>query len=74
MMLKRSTSLHSNKEHVPTMGGITVVVGTILGISAQIHWNLQVGLIVLGYLLLAAVGARDDGIKIRHNNARGIPG
>lgn len=66
--------LHSHKEHVPTMGGVIVVVGTILGISAQVHWNLQVGLIVLGYLLLAAVGAWDDGIKIRHKNARGIPG
>ncbi|UPA28112.1 MAG: phospho-N-acetylmuramoyl-pentapeptide-transferase [Verrucomicrobiota bacterium] len=72
--VRKLAQLHSHKDHIPTMGGIIVVIATILGIATQVHWNLQVGLIVLGYLLLAAVGAWDDGIKIRQRNARGIPG
>ena len=72
--VRELATLHEYKSETPTMGGLFVVVSTVIGSMFSIRWNLIAVLAITGYILLAFVGFFDDYAKINKKNARGISG
>jgi phospho-N-acetylmuramoyl-pentapeptide-transferase len=68
---------HSVKAGTPTMGGIAIVGGVVIGYAIG-HVGLQVKFSRTGYLLILAVvsfgiiGFLDDWIKVRHKRSLGL--
>ena len=72
--VRELADLHHCKEHTPTMGGLIIVLSTVLGSIPFIRWNLSVKLVYLNFLTMALVGLLDDGLKVFKHSSRGIPG
>jgi phospho-N-acetylmuramoyl-pentapeptide-transferase len=68
---------HSVKAGTPTMGGIAIVIGVVLGYAIA-HFGTQVRFSRTGYLAVMAVvlfgliGFLDDWIKVRHQRSLGL--
>lgn len=70
--VKALAQLHQDKKKIPTMGGLTIVIGVTLSCILWMKWNAYaIGALGVG-LALACVGIIDDWLKIRYKNARGI--
>ena len=72
--VRELATLHEYKSETPTMGGLFIVVSTVLSVLFLLRWNLIAILAITGYLLLAFVGFFDDYAKINKKNAKGISG
>ncbi len=65
---------HKQKEGTPTMGGV-IIVGSL--IISTLLWgnltNIYLLLAVFSTILLAAVGFKDDYLKLIYKNSKGLP-
>jgi phospho-N-acetylmuramoyl-pentapeptide-transferase len=65
---------HLVKQGTPTMGGLLIVVGTVLPFLALSQYTVE-GLTVLVIVLgCAAIGFTDDYLKVRRRHSLGLPG
>lgn len=64
--------LHEAKAHTPTMGGVVIVLSTLISGAIFVKWNLLVGLTLLSFVSFAVLGFVDDFLKIFRKNSRGI--
>lgn len=66
------STLHENKKNVPTMGGIAIILSITVACVLWMRFNVySIGALMVG-LALAAVGAVDDGLKLKFKNAKGV--
>lgn len=72
--VRELATLHNRKAHTPTMGGVIIILSTLVATLYFVKWNLQAAIAIGGFLLLATIGFLDDSAKIYKKNARGIPG
>lgn len=67
--------LHLAKEKTPTMGGGLILLGMVF---SAVLWmrldHLYSWVLILSLLALAALGARDDLLKVKYKNTAGLPG
>lgn len=67
--------LHRNKNDTPTMGGILILfallvsLGLWMDFTSPLTWMLGATTVVIG-----ALGAIDDYLKLRYKNKKGVPG
>lgn len=66
------STLHAGKKNTPTIGGLAIVSGVLVANLLWVKFNVySYGALFTG-LALAVIGIIDDGLKIKHNNSRGI--
>jgi phospho-N-acetylmuramoyl-pentapeptide-transferase len=68
---------HQHKAGTPTMGGLAIIVAAVSGylvahVRRGIFFSDQAEIVVLGVVLMAAVGFVDDFIKVRRMRNRGV--
>jgi len=66
--------LHEKKQDTPTMGGILILFSLL--ISSLLWMDFAVGftwLLLISMLALGWIGGRDDYLKIKYKNAKGLP-
>ena len=65
--------LHGRKKGTPTMGGIMIIAGVVLGTLLCARWdNLFVWVSLFVFLGLGALGFMDDFTKVVKKNSKGI--
>lgn len=65
--------LHKKKEDTPTMGGILILVSMLISLLLWMDLTHPFTLILaLTTLVLGALGAMDDYLKIKHRNTKGL--
>ena len=72
--VRELADLHSCKLHTPTMGGLVIIISTILGAMQFVQFTPVVKLLFLQTLTMALIGFIDDGFKVLKKNSKGIPG
>jgi phospho-N-acetylmuramoyl-pentapeptide-transferase len=66
--------LHGRKKGTPTMGGIMIIAGVVLGTLLCARWdNLFVWVSLFVFLGLGALGFMDDFTKVVKKNSKGLP-
>ena len=68
---------HSVKAGTPTMGGIAIIGGVVVGyalghVGTQIRFSRTGYLAVMAVVLFGAIGFLDDWIKVRHQRSLGL--
>ncbi|PCI94410.1 phospho-N-acetylmuramoyl-pentapeptide-transferase [Candidatus Aerophobetes bacterium] len=67
--------LHEKKKHTPTMGGVLMLFSIIISLLCFMDITSIFTIILLfATLVLGAVGMIDDYLKMKHKNAKGLPG
>ena len=67
--------LHEKKEDTPTMGGLLILASMLVALFLWMDLTHVFTLILLmTTLVLGAVGARDDYLKLKHRNSKGLSG
>lgn len=67
--------LHEKKEDTPTMGGLLILASMLVSMALYMEWTSANTLILLVTTLwLGAIGARDDYLKLRRRNSKGLSG
>src|SRR5580704_15691207 len=74
---KDGPASHSVKAGTPTMGGIAIVGGVVIGyaiahIGTEVRFSRTGYLVVMAVVLFGAVGFLDDWIKVRHQRSLGL--
>lgn len=66
---------HKQKNKTPTMGGVFIVLSTIIStlIFADLH-NYYIWIILFVFTSFALIGLSDDLIKVLYNNCKGLRG
>ncbi|MFN0125649.1 MAG: phospho-N-acetylmuramoyl-pentapeptide-transferase [Verrucomicrobiales bacterium] len=65
--------LHGRKKGTPTMGGIMIIGGVVLGTLLCARWdNVFVWVVLLVFLGLGALGFMDDYTKVVRKNSKGV--
>lgn len=74
-MYKEGPKAHYKKEGTPTMGGILIVVSTLV---PTILWadllNLYIILLLCGCMIFSSIGFYDDYLKIKSRSSKGFKG
>ena len=72
---KHTPTTHKKKEGTPTMGGLLMILGTLISIFlAGDILNTNVIVCIIAYSLFGLLGFWDDYIKITYKDGRGIKG
>ncbi len=67
--------LHSNKKDTPTMGGILILISMVISLLLWMDLTSSFTLILLVTTIwLGGIGARDDYLKLRYKNSKGLAG
>ena len=74
---KTISKRHLLKEGTPTMGGVIFIISTLfiiifLFLNKNIHFNLNLFIILCVFILYAFLGFIDDFLKIRFHNNKGL--
>lgn len=74
---KTISKRHLLKEGTPTMGGVIFIISTLfiiifLFLNKNIHFNLNLFIILCVFILYALLGFIDDFLKIRFHNNKGL--
>jgi phospho-N-acetylmuramoyl-pentapeptide-transferase len=64
--------LHAGKQGTPTMGGLIIFAAVMISSLLWAKLNLLVGLALLVYVGLTAVGFADDYLKVSRKNSKGL--
>lgn len=65
--------LHKDKKNTPTMGGVIIIIATLLSCLIWADWSSPSVWILTGSMLLfAAIGAVDDWGKLQSKSSRGL--
>jgi phospho-N-acetylmuramoyl-pentapeptide-transferase len=65
--------LHQKKKDTPTMGGILILASMLLSLFLWMDWQSSFTLILLlTTLWLGWLGGRDDYLKLKHKNSKGL--
>ena len=65
--------LHKKKKNTPTMGGILILFSMIISLFLWMDLTSSFTLILLATsICLGLLGARDDYLKLRHKNSKGL--
>lgn len=65
--------LHGKKKDTPTMGGVLIITSMILSLFLWMDLGaIQTYLLLLTTLSLAILGGRDDYLKLKHRNTKGV--
>lgn len=65
--------LHGKKKDTPTMGGILIITSMILSLFLWMDLGaIQTYLLLLTTVCLAFLGGRDDYLKLKHKNTKGV--
>ncbi|TDM00540.1 MAG: phospho-N-acetylmuramoyl-pentapeptide-transferase [Flavobacteriaceae bacterium] len=62
------------KEGTPTMGGIIIIIATLIPVLLFAKWNIYVILLVFSMLWMGTIGGLDDYIKVFKKNKDGLAG
>ena len=64
-----------SKEGTPTMGGIIIIIATLIPVllMAQLH-NIYIIILITSLLWMGLIGGLDDYLKVKKNNKKGIKG
>ena len=64
-----------SKEGTPTMGGIIIIIATLIPVllMAQLH-NIYIIILVVTLLWMGFIGGLDDYLKVKKNNKKGVKG
>ena len=65
-------ALHKKKEGTPTMGGVLILMSTVISIVLWARPNTCLVLVLAVFCALGAVGFMDDYIKIRRKHNKGL--
>lgn len=67
--------LHRNKENTPTMGGGLILSAMLISMLLWMDLTHSFTMVLFAAtVVLGLVGARDDYLKLRHRNAKGLSG
>ncbi len=67
--------LHGKKKETPTMGGLFILAAMLLSLFLWMDWqNVFTAILLIATCALGAVGARDDFLKLRDQNSKGLSG
>ena len=74
---KDGPASHSVKAGTPTMGGIAIVIGVVVGyvighFGTEVRFSRTGYLAVLAVVLFGLIGFLDDWIKVRHQRSLGL--
>lgn len=65
--------LHEKKQDTPTMGGILILSGMLLSLFLWMDFgSIFTWLLLLTTLALGALGGRDDYLKLKYKNVKGV--
>ncbi|MES2212972.1 MAG: phospho-N-acetylmuramoyl-pentapeptide-transferase [Pseudomonadota bacterium] len=63
---------HEKKRGTPTMGGLALLLGMLVGVSVTQGWGIISGALVVLVVLHAIIGGLDDWAKIKKNHTTGL--
>jgi phospho-N-acetylmuramoyl-pentapeptide-transferase len=67
--------LHEKKEDTPTMGGLLILASMLLSMFLYMEWtSANTLLLLVTTVWLGGIGARDDYLKLRKRNSKGLSG
>lgn len=67
--------LHQKKKNTPTMGGILILFAMLISMFFWMDWTHAFTLLLLvTTLMIGAVGVRDDYLKLKYKNSKGLAG
>ncbi|MDR3623715.1 MAG: phospho-N-acetylmuramoyl-pentapeptide-transferase [Chlamydiales bacterium] len=65
--------LHEKKKDTPTMGGVLILFAMLVAMFLWMNWSYSFTLILfLTTLFIGALGARDDYLKLKYKNSKGL--
>lgn len=67
-----SPERHQCKSGTPTMGGIIIVIGWLIGLVFANQWNARIIWVVSVAVSFALIGAFDDALSIRNHTNKGL--
>lgn len=70
----RLAELHAVKHNIPTMGGILIYLAIVPTVLLCAKFNVYVGVALLVYTGLTAIGFWDDYLKITRKSSKGLNG
>lgn len=63
---------HLSKAGTPSMGGIAIIIGTIIGCVAGFAYSADLGVTILIFILFGFIGFLDDYLKVIKKNNLGL--
>lgn len=63
---------HLSKAGTPSMGGISIIIGTIIGCVAGFAYSADLGVTILVFILFGFIGFLDDYLKVIKKNNLGL--
>jgi phospho-N-acetylmuramoyl-pentapeptide-transferase len=67
--------LHEKKENTPTMGGLLILFSMLVSLFLWMDWtHIFTAILLITTLFLGTVGARDDYLKLKYRNSKGMAG
>lgn len=63
---------HLSKAGTPSMGGIAIIIGTIIGCVAGFMYSSDLGVTILVFILFGFIGFLDDYLKVIKKNNLGL--
>lgn len=72
--VRELANLHASKKNTPTMGGLIIYISVMVSSLLWARMNVFVGVALLVYTVLTAIGFADDYLKITKKNTDGLPG
>jgi phospho-N-acetylmuramoyl-pentapeptide-transferase len=67
--------LHEKKKNTPTMGGLLILFAMLVSMFLWMDWkHIFTIILFLTTIVLGALGARDDWLKLKYKNTKGLSG